>query len=390
MAAPAAAADLAAEQRMAWPRDHPWAERQQLSQAHQRRTALLHPERVRSVAAQAEPLCSSPSWAAPEQGPVALRRAVAAVEARAAAGARSGRPAAADACADISVPLGQAVKKPEAGTVAAVPERAVAAAQAHALSGPPAAADACAHVSVWPGTAPAKVGAAAVWCLPEQGPTALQQAVAAVEARAALGLRAAADAGTDTAVWPGKPAHTGWDRLSGAGLQRAVACALPTPTDAGADVFVQLERCALEEEARSSKAGPQHAAVAVEARAAACALSGQHAAAGAGTDVSMRLRRPVPVSLNASSPTVAGYGPAALQRAIAEVEARAAGCAAAGAAALADVGGALAAGAAAAGAAAGRAAVGAAGNGEALQLCWAGVKSDYRNHDWFRCVRLLG
>lgn len=221
---PTAAPDLAAGQRAAWPSEHLRAERQQLPQAYQRRMALLHPARGRSNAAQADIPSSSPGWAAPQQGPAALWRAVAAVEARAAAAA-SGKPAAACARADNSMRQGTPAAKPGAGPVAAVPaEWAVAAAGAGAMPHPPAVADACADVSVRLGTAAAKAKAAAIPPVPEQpvleqraaagrdasvcvrlrghepggmgalgfrvpevGPAALQRAIAAVEARAAAG-----------------------------------------------------------------------------------------------------------------------------------------------------------------------------------------------------------
>lgn len=215
--APPAASDLAAGRRAAWPDGHLRAERQQLPQAYQRRMALLHPARGRSNAAQADIASSSPGWAAPQQGPAALRRAVAAVEARAAA-APPGRPAAARARADSSIRQGMAARKPGAGPVAPVPaERAAAAVEAGNVPDRSAVADACADVSVRLGAAAANAKAAAALPVLEQGavagtgayvcvrlkghepgrtgassspapkfgPAALHQAIAAVEARAA-------------------------------------------------------------------------------------------------------------------------------------------------------------------------------------------------------------
>ena len=274
---PPAASDLAAGQRAAWSSGHLPAERQQLPQAYQRRMVLLHPAGARSNAAQADTPSSSPGWAAPQQGPAELRRAVAAVEARAAAAA-SGRPAAARA--GNSLRQATAAKKQGAGPAAAVPaKRAAAAAEAGTMPDPSAVAYACADVSVRLGAAAAKLRAAATLPVLEQG-----------------------------------------------------------------------------------------------------------AAAGTGADVCVRLKGHEPGRTGASSLLVPELGPAALQRAIAAVVERAAGCAAAGAAHLPGP----TAGAAAARAPANRAAVGGANYIQAVHLRGAGVKSGSLDRNWFCWVRLLG
>ena len=274
-----AASDLAAGQRAAWPSGYLRAEPPPLPQAYQRKMALLHPARGRSNAAQADTPSSSPGWAAPQQGPAALRCAVAAVEARAAA-APPGRPAAARACAANSLRQGTAEEKPGAGPAAAVPaERAVAAAEAGAVPDLPAVADAHADVSVRRGAASAKAKAAAASPVLEQG-----------------------------------------------------------------------------------------------------------AAAGTGAYVCVRLTGHAPGRKAASTSQVPEVGPAALQRSIAAVEARAAGCVAAG---TANLPGPMA-GASAACVAAGRAAVGGACNNKALRLRGAGVESASPDRTWFCWMRLLG